>query len=161
MPWNNKKRTYTPQRAKELAARLCAKRERSQAEIRQKLREYGLNDLQAEEILTELLELGFVSDRRFVHAYVRGKFYQLGWGRLKIREGLRHHNIPDKLIAAAIEEEIPESSYRKVAVNLLERKQELIDSEKLHFLKKKKKLMDYMTQKGYESSLISEILDRK
>lgn len=151
--WNNRK-SYTPKQAMEKAARYCAQRERSQKEVLEKLQRYGLNHQEAEEVLVDLISLDFVNEQRFAEAFVRGKFKQLKWGKKKIRQGLQEHNIPLAMQNRALASEIDQMDYSATLRGLLERKYTQVKERQRHFLKRKKALVDYGLQKGYEQGLV-------
>lgn len=148
-----------------MAAKYCAVQERSQKEVLQKLRNYGLNQEEAEEVLVDLISLDFVHERRFAEAYVRGKFKQLKWGTKKIQQGLQEHNIPPTLIRKVVDAEISDQDYRQTLSGLLHKKYKQVKERHRHFLKRKKALVDYAVQKGYEHSLVyalvNQIMDRE
>lgn len=93
--------------------RYCAYQERAESEVRLKLRLLGAPAALGETVLEKLREENFVNEERFVRAYVRGKFRINGWGRLKIRNGLRAKGVDEKLISQALSEEIDEKQYRE------------------------------------------------
>lgn len=93
--------------------RYCAYQERSRAEVRQKLRLLGADGVTAENIMLRLEEEGYINEERFAGAYVRGKFRINGWGRLKIKNGLRAKGVDENLIRATLEEEINEDRYKE------------------------------------------------
>ncbi len=72
--------TTLRQQSKTKAARYCAYQERTQQEVRDKLYSYGLYTDMVEEVLTELIMEGFVSEERYAQAYCRGKFMSNKWG---------------------------------------------------------------------------------
>ncbi|MCM1531108.1 MAG: RecX family transcriptional regulator [Bacteroides sp.] len=92
-------------------SRYCAYQERSSGEVRQKLRLLGADSDTSRKLLQRLLDDNFVNEERFARAYVRGKFRINGWGRLKIRNGLRAKGVDEKLIQTALREEISENEY--------------------------------------------------
>ncbi|MDE6493636.1 MAG: RecX family transcriptional regulator [Bacteroidales bacterium] len=102
--------------------RYCAYQERSKAEVRQKLRLLGADSGTAETVMHRLEEEGYIDEARFAGAYVRGKFRINGWGRLKIKNGLRAKGVDEKLIAEALREELNEDLY-------LERLREILSAK--------------------------------
>lgn len=93
--------------------RYCAYQERAESEVRMKLRTLGATSDMGEAVLKRLREENFVNEERFARAYVRGKFRINGWGRIKIRNGLRAKAVDEKLISRAVSEEIDEKQYRE------------------------------------------------
>ncbi len=87
-----------------------------------KMRHIGADSRQCTEMLVILEQEGFVDDERYARAYVRGKFRINGWGRLKIRNGLRAKLIDSSLIETAIKEEINEEEYMELLKKILSSK---------------------------------------
>ncbi len=79
-----------------------------------KMRQIGADSRQCTEMLAIMEQEGFVDDERFARAYVRGKLRINGWGRLKIRNGLRAKLIDSKLIETVLKEEVNEEDYREL-----------------------------------------------
>ena len=95
-------------------SKYCAYQERCRSEVMTKMRHIGADSRQCTEMLVILEQEGFVDDERYARAYVRGKFRINGWGRLKIRNGLRAKLIDSSLIETAIKEEINEEEYMEL-----------------------------------------------
>src|SRR6202000_3073498 len=85
------------------AERYCAYQERAQQEVRDKLYEWGLYPRSVETIISQLIESNYLNEERFAKAYAQGKFNQKHWGKIKIKQGLKLKQIPDKLIKKALE----------------------------------------------------------
>lgn len=146
---------FSREQAKVKAENYCAYQERSQFELRNKLYEWGLHSKDIEEIISELIELNFLNEERFALAYTLGKFRIKGWGRIKIKQGLKIKRVPDKLIAKSLKL-IDTDDYAAKLRQLLEKKSDTIrekDPFKLRYL-----LSRYAASKGYEQDLIADML---
>jgi regulatory protein len=146
---------FSREQAKIKAESYCAYQERSQFEIRNKLYEWGLHQRDVEEIISELIELNFLNEERFALAYSLGKFRIKGWGKIKIRQGLKLKRIPDKLIIKSLKS-IEYDDYLMMLKKILQKKSNTI-SEKDPF-KKRYLLTRFASSKGYESDLITDLL---
>ena len=146
---------FSQQQAKVKAESYCAYQERSQFEIRNKLYEWGLHQKDVEEIISELIELNFLNEERFALAYSLGKFRIKGWGKNKIKQGLKLKRIPDKLIIKSLKS-IDDNDYLIMLRKILQKKSNTI-FEKDPF-KKRYLLSRFATSKGYESDLIADLL---
>ena len=146
---------FSREQAKVKAESYCAYQERSQFEIRNKLYEWGLHQKDVEEIISELIELNFLNEERFALAYSLGKFRIKGWGKIKIRQGLKLKRIPDKLIIKSLKS-IEYDDYLMMLKKILQKKSNTI-SEKDPF-KKRYLLTRFASSKGYESDLITDLL---
>ena len=146
---------FSREQAKIKAESYCAYQERSQFEIRNKLYEWGLHQRDVEEIISELIELNFLNEERFALVYSLGKFRIKGWGKIKIRQGLKLKRIPDKLIIKSLKS-IEYDDYLMMLKKILQKKSNTI-SEKDPF-KKRYLLTRFASSKGYESDLITDLL---
>lgn len=142
---------------KKKLADYCVYQDRSHYEVEQKLKELRtLNEEERGEILIWLIQNNFLNEERFSKSYARGKFYQKKWGKIKIKQGLKQKRIPTNLIDKGIEE-IIEEDYKSTLMELTEKKWNVLRDSDI-FLKKKK-IYNYLLQKGYENYLINEILN--
>jgi regulatory protein len=137
------------------AEHYCAYQERSQQEVRDKLYGWGLYPKSVEIIISKLIESNYLNEERFAKAYVQGKFNQKAWGRIKIKQGLKLKQVPDKLIKKALET-INLNDYYGALENLLNKKSATL-SEPNDF-KRRYKLHQYALGRGFESDLIGEVL---
>ncbi|QII70565.1 RecX family transcriptional regulator [Apibacter sp. B3706] len=141
---------------KKKLADYCVYQDRSHYEVEQKLKELRtLNEDERGEILIWLIQNNFLNEERFSKSYARGKFYQKKWGKNKIKQGLKQKRIPTNLIDKGIEE-INEEDYKSTLMELTEKKWNIIRESEVYL--KKKKIYNYLLQKGYEYNLINEIL---
>lgn len=154
MKTNSDQKSYTVREATLKLTQYCAYRDRSQKEVEEKLREMRMIPQACEQIIIKLMQENFLNEERFARSFVRGKFRIKKWGRIKIKQELKYKEIGSPLIKIALTE-IDEQEYYKTLVELAEKKVVLI-KEKNAF-KKKQKLINYLSQKGYESSLVFEV----
>jgi len=133
----------------------CAYQERSQQEVRDKLYEWGLYSQQVENIISKLIEGNYLNEERFAKEYTRGKFNQKAWGKIKIKQGLKQKQVPDKLIKKALEA-IDKSDYYATLENLLRKK--AATTHETNDFKRRHKLQQYAMGRGFENELITEIL---
>ena len=134
----------------------CAYQERSQQEVRNKLYDWGLWKDDVENVISELIQNNFLNEERFANAYVSGKFNIKKWGKIKIKQGLKLKKVPDKMITKALNT-IDYDEYLKVILAAAEKKAAVLTEKDKY--KRKYKLMTYLLGKGFESNLISEVLN--
>jgi len=137
------------------AEHYCAYQERSQQEVRDKLYEWGLHSAQVENLIVQLIQTNFLNEARFANAYVQGKFNQKGWGKQKIKQGLKFKKVSDVLIKKALNT-IDDDDYLSTLKQILDKKARLL-GEKDPF-KKRYKLHQYALSRGFENDIISDIL---
>ena len=75
------------------AAKYCAYQERCHWDMEKKLKEWNIDVDIHDEIIAELIQLGFLNEERFTIAYTQGKVNIKKWGRKKIVFELKKRNI--------------------------------------------------------------------
>ena len=134
----------------------CAYQERCHSEVKQKLLSLGIFSKQAGELMASLIEDDYLNEQRYAIAFAGGKFRVNRWGRIKIRHELRQKQVSSHCIAKALEQIEPED-YQAAIEKLAQAKLESLDVPRTGLLEKKK-VHDYLQQKGYEAQLIAEVL---
>jgi regulatory protein len=155
MDWSKSRKISDPGIAYRKAERYCAYQERSQYEVREKLGDFDLTPAETEGIIVRLIENNFINEERFAVAFVTGKFNQKGWGRLKIKQGLKEKRVPEVLIKKALQH-IDADAYYEVLVRTIEKKAILLSER--NPLKRKFKLQQYAIGKGFEADLVRDAL---
>jgi len=144
--------------AKQKAEQYCVYQERAQEEVRNKLYQWGLYPNEVEEVIAELIMDNFLNEERFAMAYVSGKFKMKGWGRIKIKQGLKQKQVSPRLIKEAIQA-IDAADYHTTLLSILEKKASVL--KEANPLKRKQKLLQHAMLKGYENDLVFDILNNK
>ena len=143
------------EQALQKAKHYCAYQERCHSEVQEKLYSFGLRKKEVEEALATLIEENYLNEERFAVQFAGGRFRLKEWGRVKIRYELKQRQVSEYCIKkglAAIEEE----DYERTLHHLGEKKWELLKDEENSYARKKK-LQDYLLQKGYESDRVTAI----
>lgn len=139
------------------AAAFCAYQERSQQQVREKAREWELDDDEIEELVAEMVTQKFVNEERFARSYVRGKYAARRWGRRMLLQGLREQKLSDYCIRAGMSEIDPDVYWENL-LTLAAKKARTVVSEP-NLLKRKVKILAYLASKGYESDLARDAAD--
>ncbi len=140
---------------KQKAARFCAYQERCISDIKRKLKTLNATDEETNTIIGELINEGFLNEERFSRLFGSGKFRIKGWGRMKIYKALQEKGIKGPDIRKAIDE-IDEEEYLQKLKSIMKKKEkELTDED---FTKRKQKLVNFATGRGFESGLIWEVM---
>jgi len=128
----------------------CAYRERCHSEVKEKLYSYGMYKNDVEQLIAQMIEENYLNEERFAIQYAGGKFRINHWGKIKIKYALKQKQVSEYCINKALKQ-ISENDYKKMLQKLTEKKLKTLKDEKNVFVKKKK-LQDYLLQKGYESA---------
>ncbi|TVR82854.1 MAG: RecX family transcriptional regulator [Saprospirales bacterium] len=137
------------------ATSYCAYQERSEKQLREKLIKLGADEYLAEKLTNLLINEKYCDNLRFAKSYVRGKFYQKKWGKLKIKAGLKTHNLPPNLIDIALGE-IDTGDYLQQLEKNLKTKAKSVGN---HDKKAQRfKVYQSLYRKGFESDLIFKLM---
>ena len=133
----------------------CSYSERCLSDVQMKLNSWNLKEEIKEIIIKRLIHDNFISDERYAKSYVNGKFRINKWGKNKILYELRKKQIPELYSQIALSE-IDKEEYVLTIKEIILKKfpKILISKESLN----KKQVMKFLYSRGFETSIISEIL---
>lgn len=137
------------------AASFCSTQERCIFETEEKLRKYEAKEDEIIKITRRLVSENFIDEHRYAKAYVKDKFRFNKWGKIKIGMGLKEKKISSDIIRTALEE-IDETAYLESANELIQAKSKGLKYK--NEFDRKGKLVRYLLQKGYESSLVYRLI---
>lgn len=146
----------TPKQALQKIKHYCAYQERCHAEVKEKLYGFGLYQKEVEPIISTLIEENYLNEERFAIAFAGGHFRTKQWGRVKIKYQLKQKQISEYCIKKALKI-IDEDDYLQILQKLFDQKLKTLKGEKNIFIKKRK-LQDFLMQKGFETDLVRELL---
>jgi len=149
--------SFTPDQSLPKIKQYCAYQERCHSEVRNKLYSFGLNKQEVEEIISILITEDYLNEERFAIHFAGGKFRMKQWGKIKIKQALKFKQVNDYCIRKALKE-IDEKGYERVFQKLAEQKLKTLKGEKNIFIKKRK-LQDFLLQKGFETNLVREAVN--
>ncbi|MCZ2458393.1 MAG: RecX family transcriptional regulator [Chitinophagales bacterium] len=149
------RKILTAEQALQKLRHFCGYQERCHQDVKEKLFQLGVKRSEHDRIIATLIEETYLNEERFAMAFARGKFRMNEWGRVKIKAELKKKKISDYCIRKAMNQ-IDEKEYRQLLKKLAEKKYASLKNDQ--YLVRKKKTMDYLLQKGFESPLISEAL---
>ncbi len=133
----------------------CGYQERSHHDAIQKLFDLGVQKTKHDEILSLLIEEGYLNEERFALLYAGGKFRINDWGKKKILNGLKEKQVSSYSINKALKA-IDDHDYQKKLQELAQKKYKLLKGEQSPV--RKKKTTNYLLQKGYEPQMITQAL---
>jgi regulatory protein len=136
----------------------CSRREYCCDDIRKKLLFWGVGNNDAERIIRSLIKENFINEVRYASAFVRDKFKYNRWGKVKIKAHLKTKKIPDEIIKSALDS-IDNVLYTKLLEELIAGHIKKVKAKNQYDLKAK--LLRYGLSKGFESSLLYDILNRE
>jgi regulatory protein len=134
----------------------CAYQERCHLEVTNKLNKLGVFGDELEEYVCYLIDENFLSETRFSEAYVRGKFNNNNWGKVKLSRELKLRNISDWNISNALSQinsEDYNNKLRKLCLKLVN----LSDKPEFEL---KNKIVKNLSYKGWEVDLVLKTLNQ-
>jgi regulatory protein len=141
------------QHALGLAYRYLNRRERTQAEVRQRLEREEIGAATVDDTIATLIEQGYLDDSRFARLFTEDKRQLEQWGSDRIRRSLRERGVDPELIETALSEQTGESELQQ-ALELLRRRfpQPPVDR------RERDRALGVLLRKGYEMELALDAL---
>ena len=99
---NNKQ--YNVREVTERIQSFCAIQDRSQYEVKKKMRDWGVEEYIIDNIVADLIIEKFIDERRFAESFCRGKFRIKKWGKIKIKNELKKRRISNSCINKGLEQ---------------------------------------------------------
>ncbi len=124
----------------------CARQERCQQEVRDKLYAWELRGREVEGIISQLIGEGFLNEARFAEHFAVSKFRQKGWGRRKIEAALKARQVSAPCIALGLKS-IEDDEYKAALQKLVAKRWEREKATDPRL--KRQKVVTYFLRKGY------------
>ena len=129
----------------------CSYQERCHAEVYKKLKTLTSSNRDINEVISKLIADDFLNETRFSESFVRGKFKNKNWGKIRLALELKKRSISKKNIEIAmkqISQSIYEAKFKQRFYFLTEK----FKNEKKIIMKKK--IFDYFNYRGWEHEII-------
>lgn len=153
-----RRKQLSKEQALQKAKHYCAYQERSHYEVKEKLYSFGLYKQQVEELLSQLIEEGYLNEERFALQFAGGKFRMKQWGRIKIKYELKQKFVSDYCIKKALKQ-IDEAEYLDTLRKLASKKWLAVKADSSNKFTRLAKATDYLLQKGYEPELVKKVVN--
>ncbi len=138
------------------ARNYCARQERCQQEVRDKLYAWEVPAREIEPIISQLIGEGFLNEARFAEHFAVSKSRQKGWGPRKIEAALNLKRISEPCIRAALKA-IDKEEQNELLQKLVAKRWEK-EKEPNGFLKRQK-VMAYFLRKGFQVAEVAKAMD--
>lgn len=152
------KQPITPDKALLKLADLCSTGEHCTWELREKLRKWGIFSADAEKIMDELIDRKFVDDHRYARAFIHDRITFRQQGKRLIQRDLILKRIPKDIIAEAFADIDPDQ-YRQNLADIMAKKLRQVGGD-INDYDTRNKVMRFAAGRGYEPSLIFDIIDK-
>jgi regulatory protein len=150
-----RRQNLTKEQALQKLKHYCAYQERCHSEVKEKLYSLGLWKKDVEETISLLIEENYLNEERFAIQFAGGHFRTKSWGKVKILYALKQKQVGEYCIKKALSA-IDETDYLKTLEKLARNKWETLTEEENMYIRRRK-LQDYLMQKGYEPDLAAGV----
>ncbi len=145
------------QGAKTVALRFLTRRQRTEKEIRDKLREREFGDEEIRKTIETLQGLGFLNDQEFARSYIRHQLTLRPKGKLLLRQKLLMLGVAKDIVDSALDEAFQETgqegSALEAAQKFLKKSQKSKDDPR----KAKQKLVAFLIRRGFTWDIVSSV----
>ena len=138
------------------ATALCSGSEHCMSQIMEKLSLWNVSPQDAYDIMDYLVKEKYIDNSRFARAYCHDKFCYNHWGRIKIRQMLRHLRLGDEEIEEGMET-IDEEDYLEALNDVLRAKDRTLKDKDKYL--RKAKLVRHLLSRGFETELAISAVD--
>ena len=138
------------------ATALCSGSEHCKAQIMEKLSLWGVSDQDASNNMDYLVKEKYIDNKRFARAYCHDKFCYNHWGRIKIRQMLRHLRLSDEEIEEGMAT-IPDEDYQQTIGDAIQAKDRTLREKDVY--QRKAKLVRHLLSRGFETDLVLDAVN--
>ena len=129
----------------------CSYQERCHLEVYAKLKNFTSDNEEINQVISKLIDDGYLNETRFSKEFTIGKFNHKNWGRIRINRELKKRKISQKNIQIGLDQ-LNNLSYEKKLSDLFEF--QLNKYKQKNDIYTKKKIFDYLNYRGWEKDLI-------
>ncbi len=138
------------------ATALCSQSEHCKAQIMEKLSLWNVSVQDAYNIMDYLVKEKYIDNKRFARAYCHDKFCYNHWGRIKIRQMLRHLRLSDEEIEEGMAT-IPDEDYQQTIGDAIQAKDRTLREKDVY--QRKAKLVRHLLSRGFETDLVLDAVN--
>lgn len=145
-------------KAKDRALNFLSYRDRSEKEVRTKLKDVGYDENIINWVIVELKRLRFLDDKRFAQSYAQTQMITRPMGEYFLRRELKHKGLDTELIEHTVEKVYEEKDQFSVAMELAQQRKKRYRN--IDDLKAKKRVSDFLLRRGFGWDVVSEVIER-
>ncbi len=142
------------ERLRGIALHYLGRRERTSAEVRERLVREDAGPEQVDAVIADLADDGLLNDERYARLFVQDRRSLDGWGRERIERALRDRGIEREIVAAAIAGEDDGATELDRALALLRRRFPRPPANR----RESERALGVMVRKGFETDVALDAL---
>lgn len=141
------------------AVRLLSRRNHTEHELRQKLRQRGFESEIIARVISECKRFNYINDEETARIYLR-ELRSKGRGIRGIRFEMKKKGIRDDIIDTALDENHSAADELESAAKAFQKKFISLNREK-DIRKKREKIFRFLLLRGFSASVIAEIMEKE
>jgi regulatory protein len=145
-------------KAKERAINFLSYRDRSEKEMRTKLKQVGFEDNIIDLVVEDLKRIKLIDDKKFALTFARNKLITRPMGEFLIRQELVQKGISKDFIKQTVEEIYEKDDQLSIALELAHKRKKLVAN--LDELKAKKRVSDFLLRRGFNWEIVSQVIEQ-
>lgn len=146
-----------PDKALQIIAGLCSKKEYCSRDIREKLKRWELEEKAQQKIMSFLEQHQFVDDHRFARIYAEDKFRFNHWGKQKISMMLHQKGLSTNIITNALKV-LDTPDYTESCLEILKQKRMSLPEQPVYQVRAK--LTRFALGRGFDFDTINQCLEK-
>lgn len=146
------------QSAKTVAVRFLSRRQRTEKEIRDKLREKEFGDEEIRQTIEHLKSLRYLDDEKFARDYIRHQLALRPKGKLLLTQNLLRAGVKKETIDAALSDTFQETSQEAAAREAAQKFLKKLSTARDAPHKAKQKLAAFLTRRGFTWEVVAPVL---
>ncbi len=144
-------------KAKDRALKFLSYRDRSEQEIRTKLKDIGYYEKIIDWVIGELKRTKFLDDQRFAQSYAQTQMITRPMGEYFLKRELKQKGLDAELIEQTVEKIYEEKDQVSVAVELAQQRKKRYKN--VDEVKAKKRVSDFLLRRGFSWDVVSEVME--
>jgi regulatory protein len=138
--------------------RLLSYRPRSVHEVTVKLKEKGYHGATVENVIGHLKQIGCLDDAGFAKFWVEMRMRSKPVGPFFLKKDLENKGLPEELVERAIKEKGIHYDEREVALRIAKKRLDFYG--RIHKVRAKKRIHDFLVRRGFSFDIIREVLEK-
>jgi regulatory protein len=145
---------------KQRAFRYLDRRLHSASELRTKLRQKGYEIEMIDQVMSELKDKSYLDDSEFASVFVEEKFRSKMWSENKLKGELIKRGVKSSIISEVLRNKFSKEVNYNNALTVALKKYKILQERNLDLLTTKKKLISFLSTRGYNYEIIKQVCDK-
>jgi regulatory protein len=144
-------------KATERALNFLSHRDRSEKEMRTKLKQVGFEEKIINLVIDDLKRLQLIDDKKFSMSFAKNTLFTRPVGEFLLKNELKQKGLSDDLIAETVDSLYKAKSQFDIAFELARKRKKLVSH--LDEIKAKKRVSDFLARRGFSWDIVLQIIE--